>query len=185
MRSGNVERCFILGDFGVELRGDSARIIEPVRELVWGDVTRQGLPFYGGNITYHCRFLQENEGELLLRIPSRVTSAPGALGNTVVSREVPLGGYRGTLVSASLDGNPVGDLAFAPYQCELGSVSKGEHMLDLTLYGSRVNCEGSVHLSFRIPWAGPGAWRTEGDMFSREYQVQPLGIIIAPRLLEK
>lgn len=47
-RSGNVERCFLLGDFGVELRGDTARIVEPVRELVWGDVTRQGLPFYGG-----------------------------------------------------------------------------------------------------------------------------------------
>ena len=79
----------------------------------------------------------------------------------------------------------VGDLAFAPYQCELGNVAKGEHTLDLTLYGSRVNCEGSVHLSFRIPWAGPGAWRTEGDMFCREYQVQPLGITIAPRLLRK
>ncbi len=184
-RSGNVERCFILGDFGVELRGDSARIVEPVRELAWGDVTRQGLPFYGGNITYHCRFHQEKEEELLLRLPSRVTSVPHALGGTAASREIPLGGFRGTLVSASLDGKPVGDLAFAPYQCELGKVAKGEHALDLTLYGSRVNCEGSVHLSFRISWAGPGAWRTEGDMFCREYQVQPLGITIAPRLLRK
>lgn len=184
-RSGNVERCFILGDFGVELRGDTARIVEPVRELVWGDVTRQGLPFYGGNITYHCRFLQEKEEELLLRIPSRVTGMPANLNSTTAAREVPLGGYRGTLVSASLDGRPAGDLAFAPYQCDLGKVAKGEHKLDLTLYGSRANCEGTVHLPFRIRWAGPGAWRTEGDMFSYEYQVRPLGITVAPRLLKK
>ena len=184
-RSGNVERCFLLGDFGVELRGDTARIVEPVRELVWGDVTRQGLPFYGGNITYHCQFMQYEAEKLLLRIPSRVTSMPDSLNNGVAAREVPLGGYRGVLVSAALDGKPAGELAFAPYQCELGEVAKGEHTLDLTLYGSRVNSAGSVHLTFRVRWAGPGAWRTEGDMFSYDYQVQPFGITAAPRLLKK
>ncbi len=184
-RSGNVERCFLLGDFGVELRGDTARIVEPVRELVWGDVTRQGLPFYGGNITYHCKFMQYEAEKLLLRIPSRVTSMPDSLNNGVAAREVPLGGYRGVLVSAALDGKPAGELAFAPYQCELGEVAKGEHTLDLTLYGSRVNSAGSVHLTFRVRWAGPGAWRTEGDMFSYDYQVQPFGITAAPRLLKK
>ena len=77
-RSGNVERCFLLGDFGVELRGDDARIVEPVRELVWGDATSQGLPFYGGNITYHCKFRQYEDQKLLLRIPSRVTNMSSA-----------------------------------------------------------------------------------------------------------
>ena len=184
-RSGNVERCFLLGDFGVELRGDSARIVAPVRELVWGDATRQGLPFYGGNITYHCKFRQEKEARLLLRIPSRVTNMPDTLNNGIAAREVPLGGYRGVLVGAKLDGKEAGDLAFAPYQCDLGRVSKGDHTLDLTLYGSRVNSAGTVHLTFRIRWVGPGAWRTQGDMFSYEYQVQPFGVTVAPRLLEQ
>ena len=184
-RSGNVERCFLLGDFGVELRGDAARIVEPVRELVWGDVTRQGLPFYGGNITYHCKFRQDKSEPLLLRIPSRVTNMPETLNSGVAAREVPLGGYRGVLVSAALDGKAVGDLAFAPYQCDLGIVAKGGHTLDLTLYGSRVNSAGTVHLAFRIRWVGPQAWRTEGDMFSYEYQVQPFGVTVAPRLLKK
>lgn len=118
--------------------------------------------------------MQYETEKLLLRIPSRVTSMPDSLNNGVAAREVPLGGYRGVLVSAALDGKPAGELAFAPYQCELGEVAKGEHTLDLTLYGSRVNSAGSVHLTFRVRWAGPGAWRTEGDMFSYDYQVQPL-----------
>ncbi len=184
-RSGNVERCFLLGDFGVELRGDTARIVAPVRELYWGDATRQGLPFYGGNITYHCKFHQHQDQELQLRIPSRANDMPGALTTGVAAKEVPFGGYRGVLLCARLDGKDVGNLAFAPYQCDLGMVKKGEHSLDLTLYGSRVNNAGTVHITFRIRWAGPGAWRTRGDMFSYEYQIQPLGITTAPRLLKK
>ena len=100
------------------------------------------------------------------------------------AREVPFAAYRGTLVSAALDGKQAGDLAFAPFQCALGKVEAGEHRLDLTLYGSRVNSAGALHLAFRMNWMGPGAWRTEGDMFSYEYQVQPFGIIAAPKLLK-
>lgn len=182
--SGNVEKCFLLGDFGVELRGDSARLTAPVRELYWGDATRQGLPFYGGNITYHCRFNLKEAQELDLRLPSRVTNTPTGMTCPNAAREVPFAAYRGTLVSAALDGKPAGDLAFAPFQCALGKVEAGEHRLDLTLYGSRVNSAGALHLAFRMNWMGPGAWRTEGDMFSYEYQVQPFGIITAPKLLK-
>lgn len=56
---------------------------------------------------------------------------------------------------------------------------------DYANYGSRVNSVGTVHLTFRIRWVGPGAWRTQGDMFSYEYQVQPFGVTVAPRLLEQ
>ncbi len=182
--SSNIEKCFLLGDFGVELRGDVARITPPVRELYWGDATRQGLPFYGGNITYHCKFNLTEAQELDLRIPSRVTNTPAGMTIPNVVREVPFAAYRGVLASATLDGKPMGDLAFAPFQCSLGKVEAGEHTLNLTLYGSRVNSSGALHLSFRFNWMGPNAWRTNGDMFSYEYQVQPLGIISAPKLLK-
>ncbi len=182
--SSNLENCFLLGDFGVELRGDVARITAPVRELYWGDATRQGLPFYSGNITYHCKFNLAQAQELDLRIPSRVTNTPAGMTIPNVVREVPFAAYRGILATASLDGKPIGDLAFAPFQCSLGKVEAGEHELDLTLYGSRVNSSGALHLSFRLNWMGPGAWRTTGDMFSYEYQVQPFGIISAPKLLK-
>lgn len=49
----NLENCFILGDFGVSLRGTYAVITTLADKLFYGDVCAQGLPFYGGNITYH------------------------------------------------------------------------------------------------------------------------------------
>ena len=61
----NVEYCFLLGDFGVKVEGRHARIIEPVRELSFGDWTSQGLPFYAGNVTYHCNVDCE-KGNLIL-----------------------------------------------------------------------------------------------------------------------
>ena len=54
-RLTNVEWCYLLGDFGVTVRGRHARITAPVRDLAFGDWTTQGLPFYAGNVTYHCR----------------------------------------------------------------------------------------------------------------------------------
>ncbi len=182
--SGNLERCFLLGDFGVQVSGDSARIIAPVRELAWGNAVTQGLPFYGGNITYHCTFTLKKAEELMLRMPSRLTSMPEELRDNDAAKEIPFCGYRGVLLSAELDGKEAGELAFAPFQCRLGKVEPGEHKLDLTLYGSRFNAHGTVHLSFRIHWLGPCRWTSKGDMFCYDYQLVPLGITLSPKLLK-
>lgn len=180
-----LERCFLLGDFGVECRGGEVRIIEPVRELPWCDITEHGLPFYGGVLTFCCSFRLEQREELLLRIPSRVTRTPEWSRSADFAYEVADCGYRGVMLSASLDGRHCGDLAFAPYQCSLGVVEPGEHRLELSLCGSRNNCMGPVHLAFRVPWMTPAAWRTVGDRFSTEYRLAPFGITIAPRLLRR
>ena len=179
----NPEAMFLLGDFGVALAGDRARLTAPVRSLSWGDIGPQGLPFYGGNVVYHCGFETDREQELALRLPSRITQVPQDLHGNYLLREVRIAAFRGTLVGVELDGKPVGDIAFAPFQCELGRVPAGKHRLDLKLYGSRINCFGALHLSYRIPWMGPGAWRTTRDMFSYDYQLQPIGITVSPRLL--
>lgn len=49
----NLENCFILGNFGVQLRGEKAVITSLNEKLYFGNVCEQKLPFYGGNITYH------------------------------------------------------------------------------------------------------------------------------------
>ncbi len=51
-KRSNLEWCYLLGDFGVRVRGAEVTVTEPVHELGFGDVTSQGLPFYGGNIRY-------------------------------------------------------------------------------------------------------------------------------------
>ena len=56
--SDGLEACYLLGDFGVAVAGRRARLAAAVRELAFGDWTVQGLPFYGGNVAYHCRMMR-------------------------------------------------------------------------------------------------------------------------------
>lgn len=52
-QKANLENCFVLGNFGVNLLGEKAVIVPVSEKLHFGSVCEQGLPFYGGNITYH------------------------------------------------------------------------------------------------------------------------------------
>jgi hypothetical protein len=160
-RNTTVEWCYLLGDFGVVVAGSRARVVAPVRELAFGDWTGQGLPFYGGNVTYHCT-LAGGGAPLVLRAAK----------------------FRAPLLTADLDGRRLGSLAFAPFELDLGALAPGSHTLDITAYGSRVNSFGCVHNADEHAfWFGPNAWRTTGDDWSYEYRLKPAGLLAAPRLL--
>lgn len=159
----NVEWCYLLGDFGVRVEGGHAVITEPVRNLYFGDWTAQGLPFYGGNVTYHMP-VTGNGKECVIQVPK----------------------YRAPLLSVGVDGKEAEVLAFSPYRLSLGNL-EGEHTVDITAYGSRVNSFGAVHLcDEKVTWFGPMAWRSEGEAWSYEYQLRRAGVLAAPILyLEK
>ena len=156
----NTENCFLLGDFGVKVQGSIAVITEPVRTLTFGDITKQGLPFYGGNVQYHLP-VQAGENGITVRVPH----------------------YRGALIGVSLDGKRVGSIVFAPYTLKIDA-APGEHTLTLTCFGNRVNTFGAVHNCNEFwTWFGPDAWRTYGDEFSYEYQLKATGILKSPEVI--
>lgn len=158
-----LEWCYLLGDFGVELHGCYATVVAPVRKLAFGDWTRQGLPFYAGNVVYHCGFELPEQKRLGVRVPH--FAAPllrVALGNSI--------------------GTPI---AFAPFHADLGVVSAGRQRLMITAYGNRFNTFGCLHNVQRGPlYAGPEAWRTTGDAWADSYQIKPMGLLGRPRLFE-
>jgi len=155
------EWCYLLGDFGVDLRGRHARLVPLPETLTWGNAAAQELPFYAGNLTYRCRIALEESGEHALRLPH----------------------WRGALVRVELDGRDVGRIAFDPYRCELGHLGAGEHELVLTVFGNRVNAFGALHnCAPGWRWWGPPAWDTRGDAWSYEYQLRPFGLLTAPVL---
>lgn len=159
-RKSNIEWCYLLGDFGVKLAGRNARIVAPVRQLAFDDLTRQGLPFYTGNVTYHCSLQTDAMDDLAVRIPH----------------------FTGAMIGVRLDGETCSGIAFAPFETGIGTVEPGEHRLDLTLYGNRQNAFGPLHWTRPEAWVGPGAWRTNGDEWCYEYCLKPLGITAAPRI---
>ncbi|PNR95912.1 hypothetical protein [Petrotoga sp. 9PWA.NaAc.5.4] len=159
----NVEWCYLLGDFGVKVAGKHTKIVELQKDLTFGDWVTQGLPFYAGNVIYHCP-IECEEGNLMIEVPQ----------------------FRNPLLSISIDDQEKGKIAFAPYKLELGKISKGKHVIDITAYGNRINAFGTVHnCDDTYFWFGPDAWRTVGNRWSYEYRLKPMGILISPKIYWK
>lgn len=149
----NTEWCYLLGDFGVVVNGKDTKLVKRPEKISFGDLTHQGFPFYGGNITY--------------RLP--VESKTGKVKLTVSH-------YVGALITLS-DGQGI---IYPPYSAEV-NVPVGKSILDITLFGNRQNSFGHVHYADpSLEWIGPDAWRSQGDKWSYEYVLRRLGIICAP-----
>lgn len=159
----NVEWAYLLGDFGVEAMGKYTCIIPARKNLAFGNITNQGLPFYGGNITYHVPVKTEG-GKLSVRSSQ----------------------YSGVLQMVSIDGEKELPIIYPPYTADLGTPEAGEHIVDITLYGHRRNGFGPVHLSdLQETWIGPDAWRSTGEQWCYEYLLCKEGIITSPVITEE
>ena len=157
----NIEWCYLLGNFGVEVYGEYRQIVAPKALLGFDDVTRQGLAHYSGNLTYHLR----------------VTTTGGDLSVTVPH-------YAGAAVRVEVDGNRE-YVVFPPYRTVVKDLEPGEHTLDIVLLGNRQNAFGPVHLAdARRSWIGPDAWRTSGPYWTESYRLKPLGLLSAPTVEE-
>ena len=151
----DIEACYLLGDFGVNVHGINCTLTKSVSELAFGDITRQGLPFYGGNLTYHMDVEIESD-----------------------SLEIAASYYRGHLLRAAVDGKDAGVIAFSPYRLKVENLKPGMHRIDLTYFGSRVNTFGQLHRNNRHhPWWGPDSWRTKNEAWTYEYRFWPQGIL--------
>ena len=150
----NVEWAYLLGDFGVEVAGRYVCIVAARKELAFGNIVHQGLPFYGGNITYHIP-VNTRGGKLQVRSSQ----------------------YKGSLQTVSVDGREETPLIYPPYTAECGTVDAGEHTVNLTLYGHRRNGFGPVHQTdLKNRWIGPRAWRTECENWSYDYMLCEEGV---------
>jgi len=153
-----IESMYLLGAFGVENLGSGAKITALPEKLYFGDITSQGLPYYGGNITYHITYT-------------------GKVGAVAVAK------FRGAVVAVDVDGERRGLIALPPHTLPL-DLMEGEHKLDFTLFGNRFNTFGALHNVDKFRWAGPGSWRSKGNYFTYEHLVRETGILTAPRVLE-
>jgi len=154
-RKIDIEACYLLGDFGVRIAGYHGVLTSPVKALCFGDIVHQGLPFYGGNLTYHLE--AEIEGDTL---------------------EMAASYYRGHLLRVAVDGKDAGVIAFSPYRLKVDGLAPGKHKIDVTYFGSRVNTFGQLHRNDRHhPWWGPNSWRNTGDTWTYEYRFWPQGVL--------
>ena len=159
----DVEAMYLLGDFGVQVAGDCAVITNPVRKMHFGSWTMEGLPFYGGNVTYH--------------IPVKGNGYP---------LNVALTKFRSPVIKVELDGKKQGMIAVSPYEVVTEPVMEGMHSLDITVYGNRYNTFGALHNTDegKDVYCSPNFWRSTGSLWSYEYQFRPTGPLTAPVITE-
>ncbi|MDR2535897.1 MAG: hypothetical protein LBD29_07700 [Treponema sp.] len=156
-----VERVYLFGDFGVSVAGTAGTLTEPVRSLAFGDITRQGLPFYGGAVSYYLD--AESRG--------------GSLTITAAS-------YRAHLLKVLVDGKDRGIIAYSPYRLEVPHLADGLHRIELICFGNRINTFGQLHANIRDSgfWWGPPSWYTQGDAWTYEYRFWTQGILKSPEI---
>ena len=156
----SMENLFLLGNFGVSVDGTCAKITKLPEKIAFGNITEQGFPFYGGEITY---VLPIDTPDGALRVQASL--------------------YRGALITAKLDGEEIGKIAYAPYILDIENVRSGKHVLELTLYATRVNSFNALHdCCTSREWKGPDMYYTQGTSWSYEYNLRPVGILKSPVL---
>lgn len=161
-KNSSFEPVYILGDFGVKVKGHNIIITEKESQLYWGDIVEQKLPFYAGNIVYECEIDLNEDKEISLQIPL----------------------YEGCCMETFLDEKSAGLVFLAPYIADFGKVSKGKHKIAIRLYGNRENTFGNPHRiadgEFR-----KYNWDADADKLSFSYRFSRLGILSEPLLVIK
>lgn len=162
-RKTNLENIFLLGDFGVRVSGTESIVTGKPERLLFGDITRQGMPFYGGSILYSMSFTLEKQQRVSVRVPH----------------------FASPVLGVRLDGKEAGLIAFAPHTLCLGNCDAGVHQLEICAYGNRFNTFGTLHnCNDEYQWYGPDSYRTKGCEWSESYALRPFGILSRVEILE-
>lgn len=153
-----LEPSYITGDFSVSLLGTEKTIVKPIKKIGFGDIVNQGMPFYGGNLTYKFNYTAKESGKY----------------------EFTVNVYRGALTKIKVDGKDLGTIAFMPYAV-ITELEKGDHLIELKLFGNRKNTVGSLHNgNFACDWIGPWHYLPRDEEFRYEYILSQTGILSAP-----
>lgn len=154
----DIENMFLLGGFGVRIAGGKTVLTALPEKIGFGDLTKEGFPFYGGAVSYRFKANAKN-GKLTLRA----------------------NWYRGAVITVYVDGEERGDILYPPYMLTVDGLEDGEHEITLMLYIHRYNSFGPVHLlDEKASWHGPGAWRSSREGWTYEYVLRRTGILSAP-----
>ena len=160
----DLERMYVLGNFGVEVMGRKATITKLPETLAFDDITRQKLSFYGGSVKYIIPIDCAEDGEYLMRVPH----------------------YRAAVLGVEVDGKRVSTIAYPPYVANIGKLSAGKHEVVIEAFISRHNCFGHVHCADEnLKWIGPNAWFTVESSWTYEYRLLPEGVISTPIFYKK
>ncbi len=162
-----LELVYLLGSFGVNVRGRRVTVTAMPASLALGNWVKQGLAFYSGSVSYQKTIRPRvRRGERLF---------------------VQVSGFDGTAVRVIVDGQLAGVIAWAPHEVEITDLlADGGSTLAIQVVGHRRNSHGPLHLNEKQPWAiGPNEFMTTDKRWNDNYQLVPLGLTAPPCLVTR
>ncbi len=160
----NCEAMYLLGNFGVRVAGRLLTVTELPKTVGFSDLSYQGMPFYGGAISYHIPVVCDSDWEAMVRIPH----------------------YTAAVNTVEVDGEKRAIVAYPPYKGDIGVIPAGKHEITVTAYITRRNCFGDVHdADEKLAWQGPSAWVTKGSSWTYEYRLRRTGVLTTPIIFKK
>lgn len=157
-----IEAIYLLGQFGVATGGGTVTLGKMPDALKIGDLTGQGLSFYGSSVIYEAT------------IPIR----PSADQRLILS--VPK--FEGACINVR-SGKGSRIIAFPPYEADVTDLLEPGKPLEIEVVLTRRNTFGPLHqVPMRAPAYGPESWRTQGESFSDDYMLYPAGLLEPPIL---
>ena len=154
----SLEPCYLIGDFDVRVEGCEKTLLKARNTIGFGDITSQGMPFYGGNITYSARINVPEDCDITVNVAK----------------------YAGALTKIFIDGEDKGALIFAPFDKTIKNITAGEHLIEFQLFGNRYNTFGGVHNCGTTPWYAPSYWYSTDNSWCYEYNTKQTGILKSP-----
>jgi hypothetical protein len=152
-----IEPVYILGDFSVKPAEKGWIIDTPVKSLSAGSWKEQGMPFYSWGVTYTREF---------------------SIKNPEGTYELGLSKWSGTVVEASVNGQPAGVIAFPPYRTDVTKfIKSGINKIDVKVVGSLKNLLGP-HFNNPAPGlVGPWLFRNvKSYPAGKDYQLIDYGL---------
>jgi len=154
-----LEECYIAGDFAVDHR--TKEIVSEQQMLRIGSWVLQGYPFYGGNIIYETDVrlnFTENDRIYFILGEAKATTASVVVND---SDEISIPWRSANMVDIT---------SFVR--------NNASNKIKIIIYGSLKNLLGPLHdIRYKTLWTGCGEFRTEGDLFSKEYILFPWGLM--------
>ncbi len=161
----NLETCFLLGDFCVEVEAAEAHLTGGAPQVGPGDWTLQGLPFYAGSVVFRAA-LDEQPAEdehVFVQVPE----------------------FGGACVRVLVNGERAGVVGWPPYEVEVTPLVRGADAAELAVevVAHRRNAFGPLHHTESHPrWTGPGQFVSTGDQWQEAYNLVPAGLLGSPRV---
>jgi len=158
----DLESIYLLGDFGVSIKGKDRTITVLPDKLKMGSWVNQGLPFYSGNVTYRTQF------ELKFNSDMRYYLEFSDFSATAI--EINCNGGNGIILGCPDYCTDITDY-----------LQDGTNLIDIKLLGSRRNAFGPLHCIVGNPkYIAPHSFRHNSDNWQDDVALVDYGLYDSP-----